>query len=48
MDSDGSIPISFIAGFNRVKALTKDVDLIIKAIESSDKVEVVNQSRVSL
>lgn len=30
MDSDGSIPVSIIAGFNRVKALTTDVQLIIK------------------
>lgn len=47
MNPDGSIPISFIAGFNRVKALTQDVELIIKAVESSDIVEVIDETKVN-
>jgi hypothetical protein len=47
MNSDGSIPISFIAGFNRVKALTQDVALIVKAVENSEMVEVIDETKVA-
>lgn len=40
MDGQGWVPVSLIAGFNRVKALTSDINLILFALRSSDVVEV--------
>ncbi len=48
MDSEGCIPISLIATFNRVKALTQDIQLILKAVDVSDIVELVDGVKVSL
>jgi len=47
MDVDGSIPVSIIAGFNRVKALTHDIQLIVKAVETSDIVKVIDGIKFS-
>ncbi|KAG1642999.1 hypothetical protein G6F44_004276 [Rhizopus delemar] len=39
MDSNGFIDLNFIAGFNRVKGLTTDLDLIREALDNSQIVE---------
>ncbi|XP_041358843.1 la-related protein 1B-like isoform X2 [Gigantopelta aegis] len=39
MDSEGWIPVSLIASFHRVQALTQDLDLIIEALSESSVVE---------
>jgi len=40
MDSDGFIPVSLIASFNRVQQLTRDTAFILKSVSDSDIVEV--------
>lgn len=40
MDGQGWVPISLIAGFNLVKTLTSDINLILFALRSSSVVEV--------
>ncbi|CAG2257977.1 LARP1 [Mytilus edulis] len=40
MDKEGWIPISLIASFHRVQALTQDVALIIKSLKESEVLEV--------
>ena len=35
MDVEGYLPISLIASFHRVQALTQDVSLVIQALEQS-------------
>lgn len=39
MDSEGYLPITLIASFHRVQALTSNIALIVEAISSSDKIE---------
>ncbi|XP_032596526.1 la-related protein 1 isoform X2 [Drosophila grimshawi] len=39
MDPEGYIPVTLIASFHRVLALTKDVALIVTAIKDSDKLD---------
>lgn len=39
MDEEGYLPISLIASFHRVKALTTEVALVMDALRGSDKVE---------
>lgn len=39
MDEDGFLPVTLIASFHRVQALTNDVSLVIGAISESDKLE---------
>ncbi|KAI9502831.1 hypothetical protein BX070DRAFT_192251, partial [Coemansia spiralis] len=39
MDPDGYVPLTLIAGFNRLKAVTTDLDLVRSSIDASDKVE---------
>ena len=46
MDSDGCLPASLIATFNRVQALTQDVGLIVDAVKDSDVVEVIDGVKV--
>lgn len=41
MDAEGYLPVTLIASFHRVQALTNDVGLILDAINSSEKLEVV-------
>ncbi|XP_053488346.1 la-related protein 1B isoform X3 [Ictalurus furcatus] len=43
MDAKGFLPISLIAGFRRIQALTTDVSLIMEAVKSSDVVELVDE-----
>lgn len=46
MDAEGFLPITLIASFHRVQALTTDVALVIEAIKESDKLELVNGFKV--
>jgi hypothetical protein len=40
MDKEGFVPISLIANFNRIKALTSDIEIITDALSNSQVVEV--------
>uniref|UniRef100_A0A8C6TKU1 La ribonucleoprotein 1B n=1 Tax=Neogobius melanostomus TaxID=47308 RepID=A0A8C6TKU1_9GOBI len=42
MDAQGFLPISLIASFHRVQALTTDVNLIVAALKNSSEVELVD------
>ncbi|CAN9502644.1 unnamed protein product [Ophioblennius macclurei] len=42
MDAQGFLPISLIASFHRVQALTTDISLIVEALKSSKEVELVD------
>ncbi|KAG7219881.1 hypothetical protein INR49_018785 [Caranx melampygus] len=42
MDTQGFLPISLIASFHRVQALTTDINLIMEALKSSTEVELVD------
>ena len=46
MDAEGFLPISLIASFHRVQALTQDVHMVIEALSDSSMVEVVDQIKV--
>ncbi|KAJ8676413.1 hypothetical protein QAD02_012200 [Eretmocerus hayati] len=46
MDAQGFLPITLIASFHRVQALTCDVALVIEAILESDKLELVDGYKV--
>ncbi|XP_054708876.1 la-related protein 1B-like [Uloborus diversus] len=46
MDADGYIPISLVASFNRVQALTKDITKVLESISASDNLEVKDNSLV--
>lgn len=39
MDREGYLPISLIASFHRVQALTQDIDLVIDSVQTSTKIE---------
>ena len=39
MDSEGYLPVSLIASFNRVQALTSDINFIVQSVQDSDVVE---------
>uniref|UniRef100_A0A4W3IHV3 La ribonucleoprotein 1B n=1 Tax=Callorhinchus milii TaxID=7868 RepID=A0A4W3IHV3_CALMI len=43
MDDQGFLPISLIASFHRVQALTTDVNLIFEALKGSTEVQIVDQ-----
>ncbi|XP_060735012.1 la-related protein 1B isoform X4 [Tachysurus vachellii] len=43
MDTKGFLPISLIAGFRRIQALTTDVSLIKEAMKNSEVVELVDE-----
>ncbi|XP_062429963.1 la-related protein 1B isoform X2 [Rhea pennata] len=43
MDQQGFLPISLIAGFHRVQALTTNATLILEALQDSTEVEIVEQ-----
>ncbi|KAI3367390.1 hypothetical protein L3Q82_026251 [Scortum barcoo] len=43
MDAQGFLPISLIASFHRVQALTMDITLIMEALKSSKELEVVDE-----
>ena len=40
MDADGYLPVNLIASFNRVQALTSDMNFIIQAVQDSSVVEI--------
>ena len=46
MDADGYLPVSLIASFRRVQALTTDITFIVQAVENSDVVETKNGIKV--
>uniref|UniRef100_A0A182Q6Q4 HTH La-type RNA-binding domain-containing protein n=1 Tax=Anopheles farauti TaxID=69004 RepID=A0A182Q6Q4_9DIPT len=46
MDPEGFLPVTLIASFHRVQALTDDIDIIIEAIKESDKLELVEDYKV--
>ncbi|KAL1493377.1 hypothetical protein ABEB36_011442 [Hypothenemus hampei] len=46
MDSEGYLPVTLIASFHRVQALTNNITLIIEAISSSDKIELASGFKV--
>lgn len=46
MDPEGFIPITLIASFHRIQALTTNVALVIEAIQESDKLEIVDGYKV--
>ncbi|XP_077283942.1 la-related protein 1-like isoform X3 [Arctopsyche grandis] len=41
MAPDGTIPVTLIASFHRVRALTTDLPLVLEAIRESDKIELI-------
>ncbi|XP_052899598.1 la-related protein 1 [Anopheles moucheti] len=46
MDPEGFLPVTLIASFHRVQALTDDIDMIIEAIKDSDKLELIEDYKV--
>lgn len=46
MDSEGYLPVTLIASFHRLQALTTDLSLILAAVQSSDKLELFNGFKV--
>lgn len=46
MDNEGYLPISLIASFHRVQALTQDVSLVIQALQQSTVLEVKDNVKV--
>ncbi|XP_018578792.1 la-related protein 1B isoform X1 [Anoplophora glabripennis] len=46
MDPEGYLPVTLIASFHRVQALTNNVSLIVDAISSSDKLELMSGFKV--
>ena len=42
------VPVEMIAGFNRMKAISQDVSLIVKAMRQSDMLEVCYASHMVL
>ena len=47
MDSEGYLPISLIASFHRVQALTQDVSLVIQALQQSSLLQLKDGVKVS-
>lgn len=48
MDEEGYLPVSLIASFHRVEALTRDLKLVIEAVRDSDIVEVTDGVKVGV
>ena len=46
MDSEGYLPITLIASFHRVQALSSDVALVLSAVKESDKLEVYKDFKI--
>ncbi|XP_026325552.1 la-related protein 1 isoform X2 [Hyposmocoma kahamanoa] len=46
MAADGTIPVTLIASFHRVRALTADVQLVLDAIRDSDKLQLIQGFKV--
>ncbi|KAL7035694.1 hypothetical protein ACKWTF_008511 [Chironomus riparius] len=46
MDSEGYLPITLIASFHRVQALSSDVALVLSSVKESDKLEVYKDFKI--
>ncbi|KAJ8706608.1 hypothetical protein PYW07_012686 [Mythimna separata] len=46
MAADGTIPVTLIASFHRMRALTADVQLVLDAIRDSDKLQLIQGFKV--
>ncbi|XP_070499859.1 la-related protein 1 [Chironomus tepperi] len=46
MDTEGYLPITLIASFHRVQALSSDVALVLSAVKESDKLEVYKDFKI--
>lgn len=46
MDSEGYLPVTLIASFHRLQALTTDLSMILTAVRTSDKLELFNGFKV--
>ncbi|XP_037075613.1 LOW QUALITY PROTEIN: la-related protein 1-like, partial [Pollicipes pollicipes] len=46
MDNEGYLPVSLIASFHRVEALTRDIKLVIQSVEDSDVVEIADGVKI--
>lgn len=46
MDSEGFLPISLVASFHRVQAMSTDLALVVTSLKESDKLEVVKDFKV--
>lgn len=46
MDDEGFLPVTLIASFHRIQALTTDVALVIEAIQESETLELVDNFKV--
>ncbi|XP_037869919.1 la-related protein 1 isoform X4 [Bombyx mori] len=46
MSPDGTIPVTLIASFHRVRALTSDVQLVLDAIRDSERLELISGFKV--
>lgn len=46
MDAGGYLPISLIASFHRVQALTQDVSLVVQALQSSPLLQLKDSLKV--
>jgi la-related protein 1 len=48
MDAEGYLPISLIASFHRVQALTQDVGLVVQALQQSPLLDLKDGIKVRL
>lgn len=46
MDADGYLPITLIASFHRVQALSADIQIVLNAVQESDQLEVFKNFKV--
>lgn len=48
MDAEGYLPIALIASFHRVQSMTQSNEVILSAINDSDKLELGSNMRVGV
>lgn len=46
MDADGYLPITLIASFHRIQALSSDIQVVLSSVQESDKLEVFKNFKV--
>lgn len=46
MDADGYLPITLIASFHRIQALSSDIQVVLTAVQESDKLEIFKNFKV--
>lgn len=46
MDAEGYLPVTLIASFHRVQALTNNLSVVVEAITNSDKLELASGFKV--